>query len=423
MIYSSDIYSSENLHSIKELVESSKKEALETKDFSVIEYAQSILVKIQNSLHEQNFPEAIKKPVLQYINEIDQEIKSIFELAVKKEQNPFCQEIQNTFSNVMYELLTDEQYDNVVKNEFDKIKLSAQTFITMIIESEYCDEGIVLLSDKTLTSQNCPQRYDEIFKLLLMKKRKVLKLSKSEQLGLLKYCNGQLLQRFEIDTDNEEKYFTKINNLRDHFYHLGTIALSLPDFNQLFDQLLNFSSGKEDVNIDRKPSEPTEAMLSGVTIDLIRTTFYNHMAKFQSIQGIIPKEDLLDGESYIFLALPAFAFIEVLRKSKNMNGGICLAENKVLTLDNCPEKFEDFAKNILGLKKTFQALSKKEIKALKYSVISEEEIPMPEHLIPYKTNEVKSIASHILQSSIEISQDLHFKGTIQNVIDFCLGAM
>jgi hypothetical protein len=159
-----------------------------------------------------------------------------------------------------------------------------------------------------------------------------------------------------------------------------------------------------------------------VSVEAIQTTFYNLMVEQVLTHNYILKDDLEQREAYIFLALSSLVIIASIEYSKNSTG-ILLCNGGVANLNNCPREYRELVGILFQLKSKFVGLSQDQIFLITLMSLQNSELTIPERLTQLQNTEIMSIVSDIVNISIKISQISHFKNIINNVIEFCIGAL
>lgn len=333
-------------------------------------------------------------------SEIDQRIQQAFEKATESDVSKLAalldkvasisprvseEVIKETFFNVMATLALSKPELRSGFNDLQGHACLATYTLLEVIEKSGKIETIKLIRDVELSEINCPENYRELSKAIFGFKKIAKELSK-EQFSKIK----ELILHPEFQGD--------LRPLANRMFLVGKEISQRPLFQELIKNVENFCN-------------------SGVTEDVIYNTFYQLMAEQTLILGIIPKEDLQSQEPYIYTALSSHTILEAMVRSRDLKNGVWLIENRVVTLENCPDKYKELAKLLLILKDRINVLSAEQVKMIKYSSV--EDIEIPDDLLKLKTPELMSIATTINSAATTISQFKTFQEIIDKVIKFC----
>lgn len=161
-----------------------------------------------------------------------------------------------------------------------------------------------------------------------------------------------------------------------------------------------------------------------VTVEDIRSTFYQMMAEQVLVDGIISKEALGDQDSFIFFDLSSYVIIKSVLTSLKYNG-ILLYNGAVVTKMNCPEQYQNLYDVLMSLRSKIIAmkLNDKQLKVISICSSFNPDAKLPPDLSVLRTSEINSVISHIKDMAINISQIPYFKNIIASVINYCVEAL
>lgn len=293
---------------------------------------------------------------------------------------------ENAIKKVFYNALSNyvlDQPDVTRDNLPQMLKQGIVHTIQRIIAASKDSIGIRLTAGAEVTKENCPERYKQLFAVLLSLKDK--KNTDAE----LAHIADQIMR---LDT------FQEINPTQ---FLLEAKGLTEP------------VAGKIDYDE------------SDVTPELIRTTFYNEMVTqtFLAVQNTwLLRQDLEEQEPQVYIALPALTILEALKESRQCEG-IRLLNGKELNKNNCPqvENFPDLVNFILAVKKNTAGMSDQQIEAVKQIAACDKDLP--EELQGLKTRELMESVGIIKNMAIEISRKRVFNEMIGMVLTMCLDAI
>jgi hypothetical protein len=290
--------------------------------------------------------------------------------------------IKVVFYNALFNYVFDRP-DVTRDNLPQMLKQGIVTTIRQIITASKDCIGIRLTAGAEVTKENCPERYKQLFAVLLS-----LKAMKNTDEELAQIAD----QIMRLDT------FQEINPTQ---FLLEAKGLTEP------------VAGK--IHYDE----------SDVTPELIRTTFYNEMVTqtFLAVQNAwLLRQDLEDQEPQVYIALPALTILEALKESRQCEG-IRLLNGKELNKNNCPqvENFPDLVNFILAVKKNTAGMSDQQIEAVKQIAACDKDLP--EELQSLKTRELMESVGIIKNMAIEISRKRVFNEMIGMVLAMCLDAI
>lgn len=327
---------------------------------------------------------------------------------VPKKNEALIGEILAIFYNALTHLALEENdidLDNIdlhIKSQIIK------TMIELLDSSRSKPNKICLPNGMTLSIGTCPLTYQTFLKCLLNIK--------------------------EIYDDLSEEQINDMKKTFKHYDHYSIIKTMIAD---LATKLIEMESAKNIINnakqfiLEAKGLINTDSIAiqmneAGITVQLIRETFYNEMVHqaFKLVgEQWISREDLEDQETFIYFALPAFTLIEAIQQSQHCRG-IKLLDNKVLTIENCPKEddFSELFVPILRNKNYMKMLSENELKVIKILCLSNK-MECPSELIPYKTKQATDCATIINQIAILVSQREFFKQMIKSIIKMCLDSL
>jgi hypothetical protein len=175
----------------------------------------------------------------------------------------------------------------------------------------------------------------------------------------------------------------------------------------------------EDIN----PTNYLLTLKGYITTEQIRDTFYSAMFEQTLLAvegGWVPKGDIEDEESDIYLSLPGLTLLSALLNPRNANG-IVLIDGNIVTDKNCPltEDFPLLVASLLALKNRVSMFTPEQVSVVKYGLTRHAELPA--ELIAHNTAECKDLISKITGMSIQISQRKAFQNMGQEVLDVYLG--
>jgi hypothetical protein len=284
-------------------------------------------------------------------------------------------EIQETFYNMMIDIVYDDMDYYKNKNLSDPTVIKELTFRTIYGLS--INDVHWTLSGKRITIDNVPTEYKSMFEVL----RKI-RLTEDQRI------RANMIDRLVQNTFDKNAFVPMIIKI---------------------DKFFKSSIAKD-----------TE-----ISVDDIRNTFYNLMVMHVLDKKIIPKEDLENYEGYIFFSLSAYVVLTTaigMIDRQNQPTRLLLINNKYLTKNNCPDVYKEFYGTLIKVsdKLSENKFSKEELNLMLEIVSHEEGYDMPEELKKIKSAKVMAIIAIVKNMAIEISQLHNFKEIINNVIKFCL---
>jgi hypothetical protein len=302
-----------------------------------------------------------------------------------QENNPAIveQQIKDVFYNALLNKVLDRGGDITRENIEQKVQQAIIETISDILELSKKSDGVRLPTGKVITLENCPERYQKLFSVLLQLK------NQQPTYRALAIIAQQITS---LDS------FKEINPTN---YLLEVYGLATPDIRH--------------INYDE----------NDVTTDLIRNTFYNEMVT-QAILAtdqkwlLLSVEDLEDQEAIIYWALPALTLLEAIQQSQQSNG-IRLLDDKVVNHKNCPqgENFPELVQTLLTVKSKVKSLTPDELHVIKHKIACEKELP--DHLNHIASNpDIKNIINTIKGMAIQISQRRVFCEMVGHVVRHCL---
>jgi hypothetical protein len=162
-------------------------------------------------------------------------------------------------------------------------------------------------------------------------------------------------------------------------------------------------------------------------MDEIRESFYSHMKPqvfYAMKKGWLTQEDIMNGESNIYIAFPALVLAESLIRSKFYENGIILPNYRVLTARTCPQadNFPSYFQNITKLKHLMSELTPLELDLVKRQCIDHDTAEEDISLIDIEKDKkakiiacsgaIKTVAAFITESN-------EFKQRIMPIIEEC----
>lgn len=323
-------------------------------------------------------------------------------------KNPLIAEIQNTFYNRLGTSALEA--DDILFDKIDDwMKVQIAMIIVDILELSAKSKNSIRLPTNTLIDEsNCPTIYISFVENLLGIKRQFDLLDENDREEL-----KNTLSHHPARTTLEKT----IQALANGIMQAEAFKVTLAGAKQCILEI----KGMVDIQPARRELDET-----GVTVELIRSTFYNEMPN-QTLLAIknelISRQDLEDLEDYIFFALSALTIIEAINQSRDFPG-ILLLGDKILTADNCPkeEEFDQLFIPILMNKEALTARSPEELMLIKRLCLSKNEEISSELLNHQNVNVMKCVSAINKVSSI-ISQREGFKKMIGNVIEFTLDSL
>lgn len=293
------------------------------------------------------------------------------------------QEVRDTFYNIMAEMVTlDAKLLATLESDQGKVALTTQTLIRSMEQSSRFKGQIQLLNGKLLTLDNCPETFMSL------------------AAGIIAIKEGNDPKR-----DAKAKF-------------LAQKICERKEFRLLIGDVMKFckeSLGQMKVEQLREPSAES---LQGVTKALVKKIFYQIMATHAMLTGCVTHESIKCRESFIYISLSYHALIDVVVQSRDIKAGVALLDNKVMTLENCPEKYRMLAPIIFSLKDTFLKLTEDEIIALKSVTVDDDASKLSPELAKLKTDGLMKISQAIVNVAIEISRLKSFKKIIERVVQF-----
>ena len=327
--------------------------------------------------------------------------------------------IRETFYNILLDQALNYSAEmeigtRLIQNDLSLIQsLIALTIIEILLQSKHLSHGIQLINGQTVISQNIPESYQKLFQILLELKQQTQSLSLNQLQGLRESL-------VECDSGISNPVISNPNILTLSLINLSKNIAELPQFQILIKQLVHFYQEMYQKKITLEPITPSSQSLEGVTVNLIRESFYNTMVDQACNLTLVDREDLEDCESYIFLALSTHTLIETVIQSRNVLGGFNLLYHKILTPNNSPDIYLPLVKVLLNIKDDILKLNDEELDLIRIYTTNAPHLNIPDKLQSYKTPKIMALVSHLNSIASQISQINHFKDIISNVIQFCL---
>lgn len=306
-------------------------------------------------------------------------------------------DVQEIFYNLLLDAALTEKQD--IRPSYSSIDLNDPTFIRYLIKKVLkttCTHMNLLATSKgvQITAQNVPASYSDLFKAL----------TNLQEFSTHGYNPEYLDQYYETVITEIEKRQT---------------------FNPMVEKIRKFFHECMKPNT-RSSSRADSSIQGAVNVDTIRQTFYNIMAEMTILSGLIPKEDLISQDSYIFFGLSSFAIIESVLNSKGCPG-IRLFNGGIVISTNCPPGYKDLFDVLMKLKMsmTSRNLSEQQIRYIRIKALQNPDMQtmVQEELTEEQKRQVKDLVTMITDISINISQIGHFKEIIDDVIKFCISAL
>lgn len=224
--------------------------------------------------------------------------------------------------------------------------------------------------------------------------------------------------------------FQGLNNLRElsgHGFNPEYVERYYDEIIKEIENRQTFSLMIENIKkfiIECTSEHSTPLVLTEISVDSIRQTFYNIMAEMTIISGLIPKDDLISQESYIYFGLSSFAIIESVLNSKDCQG-IRLFNGAVVTSLSCPPTYKNLFEILIKLKIMISSrnLSEQQVQCIRLKTLQNPDILIPDVLTDLQKIQINDLVSMITDISINISQFGHFKEIIDDVIKFCISAL
>lgn len=292
------------------------------------------------------------------------------------------QQIKDVFYNALINYVFDHG-DFTRENLGQKLADGTAAIIRQILESSKKCPGIRLPTGKVIKPEECPDRYKPLF---------------------------EMLNRLKDQAVNDKALAIVAGKI-----------MALDSFREMNPtQFLLEASGQAAPVINDIRYDET-----GITPELIRSTFYNEMINQAMLATqeewlLLSVDDLVDQEGHIYWALPALTILEAIQQSQQCNG-IRLLNDKVVNNQNCPqvENFPDLVRNILAVKAKVKSLSEDELRFIKHKVACEKDLP--EHLqqLPNQQS-LQDIVNVIKGMAIEISRKRVFCQMVGLVVNTCV---
>jgi hypothetical protein len=293
------------------------------------------------------------------------------------------QHIKDTFYNSIVDFvlnLNDVTRENLPQLLQNAIRHTIQTILN--VSKSY--NGIRLPVGLMVTMDNCPEKYQPLFALLLSLKSGGVQ--NAEQIDAL---ITQVMQLDSFQELNPSQFLLEAKGLTSPIHH--------------------------QVQYEEK----------GITPDLIRDTFYNEMVT-QTLLAIdnqwLTPQELLEEDPRVYFVLPALTLFEAIQQSQRCEG-IRLLENKVINAHNCPqvESFPLLMKLLLTVKVKIAAMSEQQLLVVKHLVSCDKDLP--EHLQAIKTPKIMASVAIIKDMAIEITRGKVFHKMIGLVLKMCLDTL
>jgi hypothetical protein len=156
-----------------------------------------------------------------------------------------------------------------------------------------------------------------------------------------------------------------------------------------------------------------------ITEPMIQETFYNQMLLDALDFNYISLESLQNREPFVYIGLSCQAIVSICIHNANISD-VILTNGRIVTLENCPQRFQGFFTKVKPIKKQFGSFTKAQIQLIRFYATTDPEMAVPEHLLVVKTPSLMKIVSEIIGMGIEISSLQPFKDMIEKVILFLL---
>ncbi|AYV77409.1 MAG: hypothetical protein Dasosvirus2_5 [Dasosvirus sp.] len=290
-------------------------------------------------------------------------------------------EIQDTFYNLMLEVVFDDVEFLKDKNMFDPDVIRYLTKQTILKACSY--PRLETLSGKQIVLTDLPLSHIELFVIL-----------------------NKIKQQYAIKKKYTEHTHKIIDMLVDDVMKKQTFLPMFQKINSFFKQNMNDAKEKK------------------VSVEAIRETFYSNMVEQVLINNIVSKEDLEDREPYIFFALSSNVVFQTIINNLNTRGTVHLINGANVTKQNCPQEFSPLFDIVFMIKDKMKEmkLSDDQIRLVRICSSQNENQDVPDDLKELQTREIMNVVGMITEISIRISQIKHFKDIIDDVIKFCLEA-
>lgn len=130
---------------------------------------------------------------------------------------------------------------------------------------------------------------------------------------------------------------------------------------------------------------------------------------------IIPQDDILVFEPYVVIGMPALSIIYNILYSLDCDG-IRLLNGDIMTEQKCPVH-KNLFKKLIEVKNMIKNknLSDDQITLLKYKVVNNPSIEIPNELESINSSEIMNIVSKIIDIALDISKLYEFK---KNIVQF-----
>jgi hypothetical protein len=285
-------------------------------------------------------------------------------------------QIKQTFYNGLGEFVISQP--NVSPENLDrKIAEGIGAAIRNVLAISRGKNGVHLPQGGVITSENCPEIYQNLFHILI-----------------------QLKDRPVVSDDH-------INQLAQNMMQYNAFHQTNP--RQFLLEALGFADAPHLRRFDDQ----------GVTAELIRNSFYHEMVN-QGLLAVtnewLDPDDLCDSDDgRIYITLPALTLLEAAHQSRQYPDAVRLLDDKMLTKVSCPkeEKFPELLDMMLKVKHYLVNITNVQLDLVKHNLCCKSKNTKP------VTPVLSDFIAILKGMGIEISRSKVFQKMVLDVIAIC----